>query len=85
MTTTSPNPDGTTFSTSAGTSDFLDPVFAFDGNDATFYKSAVPPRKHDHFTLTFPQARQMHAIEILTGVSDDAYRRGCQFRRTRSH
>ena len=44
-----------TFTTSVGTSDFLDPVFAFDGNDATFYKSAIPPKKGDHFTLTFPQ------------------------------
>src|SRR5437016_1513533 len=27
------------FSTSVGICDFLDPVFAFDGNDATFFKS----------------------------------------------
>ena len=27
------------FAASAGTRDLLDPVFAFDGNDATFYKS----------------------------------------------
>jgi hexosaminidase len=58
-----------TFSTSVGTSDFLDPVFAFDGNDATFYKSATAPRKDDHFTLTFPQPKQVYAIEVLTGVN----------------
>ncbi|MDB5310183.1 MAG: hypothetical protein JWO38_4385 [Gemmataceae bacterium] len=58
-----------TFSTSAGTGDFLDPVFAFDGNDATFYQSEVPPRKDDHFTMTFPQARQVYAVEVLTGVN----------------
>jgi hexosaminidase len=57
------------FSTSVGTSDFLDPVFAFDGSDATFYKSAVPPRKGDHFTLTFPQPKQLYAVEVLTGVN----------------
>ncbi|HEY3787891.1 MAG TPA: family 20 glycosylhydrolase, partial [Urbifossiella sp.] len=57
------------FTTSVGTNDFLDPVFAFDGNDATFFKSAVPPKKDDHFTLTFPQARQVHAIEVLTGIN----------------
>ena len=58
-----------TFSASAGTSDFLDPIFAFDGNDSTFYKSAVPPKKDDYFTLTFPQTRQIHAIEVLTGIN----------------
>jgi Glycosyl hydrolase family 20, catalytic domain/Glycosyl hydrolase family 20, domain 2 len=57
------------FTASAGTSDFLDPVFAFDGNDATFYKSAVPPKKGDHFTMTFPEARQVYAIEVLTGIN----------------
>ena len=59
-----------TFSTSAGVSDFLDPVFAFDGNDATFYKSAVPPKKDDHFTLTFPQPKQVYALEVLTGINN---------------
>jgi hypothetical protein len=57
------------FSTSIGTNDFLDPVFAFDGNDSTFYKSASTPKKGDHFTLTFPQARQVYAIEVLTGIN----------------
>jgi hypothetical protein len=57
------------FSTSIGTNDFLDPVFAFDGSDATFHRSAIPPRKGDHFTLIFPQARQVHSIEVLTGIN----------------
>ena len=58
-----------TFAGSVGTSDFLDPVFAFDGSDATFYKSATPPKKDDHFTLTFPRARQVYAIEVLAGIN----------------
>jgi hypothetical protein len=57
------------FAASAGTSDFLDPVFAFDGSDATFYKSATSPKKDDHFTLAFPEARQIYALEVLTGVN----------------
>jgi autotransporter-associated beta strand protein len=57
------------FSTSAGTCDFLDPVFAFDGNDATFFRSALPPKKGDHFTVTFKQPRLVHAVEVLTGVN----------------
>jgi hexosaminidase len=56
-----------TFATTMGTRDFLDPVFAFDGNDATFHQSARPPRKDDSFTMTFPKTRQVHALEILTG------------------
>jgi hexosaminidase len=54
-------------STSLATRDFLDPVFAFDGNDATFYQSATPPKAGDHFTLTFPQPKQVYTIEVLTG------------------
>jgi hexosaminidase len=53
--------------TSLGTSDLLDPVFAFDGNDATFYRSAKPPQQGDHFTLTFSKPQQVYAIEMLTG------------------
>src|SRR5205823_4750836 len=37
--------------------------------DATFYRSAVPPRAGDHLTVTFPQARQVYAVEVLTGVN----------------
>jgi hexosaminidase len=58
-----------TLSTSLETSDFLDPVFAVDGNDETFYKSAAAPGSGDHFTLTFEKPRLVHAIEALTGVN----------------
>jgi hexosaminidase len=58
-----------TFSTSVGTSDFLDPVFAFDGDEATFWKSAVAPKSGDHFTVTFRQPRSVYAIEVLTGIN----------------
>ncbi len=58
-----------TFSSSVRTSDFLDPVFAFDGNNDTFFKSAVPFKKGDHFTLTLPAARQVYALGVLTGIN----------------
>jgi hexosaminidase len=58
-----------TATTTVGTSDFLDPVLAFDGNDATFYQSAKPPKTGDHFTLTFPEARSVHTVEVLTGMN----------------
>jgi hypothetical protein len=58
-----------TFSTSVGTCDFLDPVFAFDGNEATFYQSAVPPGRGDHFTVGLREPRQVYAIEVLTGIN----------------
>jgi hexosaminidase len=57
------------FSSSAGTGDFLDPVFALDGNDETFFQSAVAPRKGDHFTVTFRQPRLVHSLEVLTGIN----------------
>jgi hexosaminidase len=56
-------------STSLGTCDFLDPVFALDGDDATFYKSAVAPRRGEHFTVSLKQPQRVHAIEVLTGVN----------------
>jgi hexosaminidase len=56
-----------TVSTSLGTRDFLQPVFAFDGNDATFFQSATAPKAGEHFTLTFPKPKQVYAIEVLTG------------------
>ena len=56
-----------TFSTSMGTCDFLDPAFALDGNDATFFKSAAIPKRGDHFTVTFKRPQLVHAIEVLTG------------------
>jgi hexosaminidase len=58
-----------TAAATVGTNDFLDPVFAFDGNDETFYKSASPPNRGDHFTLAFPQPKQIYAIEVLTGIN----------------
>jgi hypothetical protein len=57
------------FSTSVGVCDFLDPAFALDGNDATFFKSAAGPNKGDHFTVTFKEPKLVHAIEVLTGVN----------------
>jgi hexosaminidase len=57
------------FSTSVGTHDFLDSVFALDGNDATFYQSAVAPKAGDHFTVTFKEPQLVHAVEVLTGVN----------------
>jgi hexosaminidase len=54
-------------STPLGTKDFLEPGFSLDGNDATYYESAVAPKAGDHFTITFPQPQSLHAIEVLTG------------------
>jgi hypothetical protein len=64
------------FSTSVGTCDFLDPVFAFDGNDATFFKSAIAPKSGDHFTVTFKQPKLVHAIEVLTGINNQGLLNG---------
>jgi hexosaminidase len=57
------------FSSSVGTRDFLEPAFALDGNDATFYQSAVPPRRGDHFTVRFEKPHLVHAIEVHTGIN----------------
>jgi hexosaminidase len=57
------------FSTSVGTCDFLDPVFALDGNDATFFQSAIAPGPGDHFTVSFKRPRRVHGIEVLTGLN----------------
>jgi hypothetical protein len=57
------------FACTAGTCDFLEPAFALDGNDATFFKSAAAPRDGDHFTVTFKQPQSVHALEVLTGVN----------------
>ena len=56
-------------STSVGVCDFLDPAFALDGDDATFFKSAAVPRKGDHFTVSFKEPKLVNAIEVLTGVN----------------
>jgi hexosaminidase len=57
------------FSTSLGTRDFLEPAFAFDGNDATYYQSAAIPKDGDHFTVTLKEPRLVHALEVHTGVN----------------
>jgi hypothetical protein len=57
------------FSSSVGSCDFLEPAFALDGNDATFFKSAAVPKSGDDFTVTFRRPRLVHAIEVLTGVN----------------
>ncbi|MCX6875673.1 MAG: family 20 glycosylhydrolase [Verrucomicrobia bacterium] len=56
-----------TFTASAGTRDLLLPVFAFDGNDATFHQSAAPPKAGDSFTVALAKPALVHAIEVLTG------------------
>jgi hexosaminidase len=57
------------FSTSVGTRDFLEPAFALDGDDATFFQSEVAPRAGDHFTVTFRKPQTVAALEVLTGVN----------------
>jgi hypothetical protein len=57
------------FSTSVGTCDFLEPAFALDGNDASFFKSAVAPDSGDHFTVTFQKRQLIYSVEVLTGVN----------------
>jgi len=55
--------------TTVGTRDFLDPAFALDGDDATFFQSAAAPKPGDHFTVTFKRPTLVHAVEVLTGVN----------------
>jgi hexosaminidase len=57
------------FSTTLGTRDFLEPAFALDGNDATFYQSEAVPGDGDPFTVTLKEPRLVHAVEVLTGVN----------------
>jgi hypothetical protein len=57
------------FSTSLGTRDFLEPAFAFDGNDDTFYQSEAVPQAGDHFTVTLKEPRLAYALEVLTGAN----------------
>jgi hexosaminidase len=57
------------FTSSVGTRDFLEPAFALDGNDATFFQSAAAPKRGDHFTVTFKRPESVHALEVLTGVN----------------
>jgi hexosaminidase len=58
-----------TFVASAGTCDLLTPGFAFDGNEATFYRSARAPAVGDHFTLMLKRPTPVHALEVLTGIN----------------
>jgi hexosaminidase len=58
-----------TFTTSMGTRDWLDPGFAFDGNEATFYRSARAPIAGDHLTVMLKESKLIHAIEVLTGIN----------------
>ncbi|MBM4070413.1 MAG: hypothetical protein FJ271_15875 [Planctomycetes bacterium] len=57
------------FTTSVGTRDLLTAEFAFDGNDATFYRSAKAPAKGDHFIITLKQPTLVHTVEVLTGIN----------------
>ncbi|HJT78906.1 MAG TPA: family 20 glycosylhydrolase [Gemmataceae bacterium] len=58
-----------TFIAPAGTCDLLAPVFAFDGNDATFYQSDGAPSAGDHFTVLLKEPRLVHAVEVHTGIN----------------
>ena len=66
------------FTSSAGVSDFLEPVFALDGNDATFFRSATALRKGDHFTISFAKPLSVHSLEVLTGVNVHGLASGCE-------
>jgi len=67
-----------TFTASAGTRDLLDPVFAFDGNDATFYKSATAPLAGDNFTIALAQSALVYGIDVLTGINGKGLMTGAQ-------
>jgi len=54
---------------SAGTRDLLEPVFALDGNDGTFYQSAMPPKAGDSLTVELAKPAMVYAIDILTGIN----------------
>ncbi len=58
------------FAASAGICDLLEPVFAFDGNDATFHKSNKAPSAGDHFTVMIKEPKLVHEIEVLTGINN---------------
>jgi hypothetical protein len=55
------------FSMPFGTRDFLEPSFALDGNDATYYQSADAPEAGSAFTITFAEPQSVYTIEALTG------------------
>jgi hexosaminidase len=58
-----------TFTASAGTCDLLEPAFALDGDEATYYQSDRAPAPGDHFTVTFKEPRLLHVLEVLTGIN----------------
>jgi hexosaminidase len=58
------------FAASAGTCDWLDPVFAFDGSDATYYRSENPPAAGDHFTVTLKEPTLVYGVEVHTGINN---------------
>jgi hexosaminidase len=64
------------FTTASGTRDWLEPVFAFDGNDATFYRSDRAPSPGDHFTVQLEAPRLVHAVEVLTGINNEGLLEG---------
>ncbi|NWK56931.1 family 20 glycosylhydrolase [Verrucomicrobiaceae bacterium N1E253] len=48
-----------------------DKIFAIDGNLKTRFWSSKPPKKGDHFTVTFPKATSSTAkVKVLTGETD---------------
>ncbi|CAN5439473.1 hypothetical protein BH11PLA2_BH11PLA2_24200 [soil metagenome] len=44
--------------------------FAFDGDEKTFFKSAINPAKDDTFTLTFDTPVTVKAVKALTGQAN---------------
>jgi hexosaminidase len=66
------------FTASAGTRDMLQPVFALDGNDATFYKSAAAPQAGDHLTIQLAKPALVYAIEVLTGINGKGLLEGAE-------
>ena len=58
-----------TFTATAGTRDLLQPVFAFDGKDETFYQSAAAPKAGDSLTIELAKPALVYAIEVLTGIN----------------
>jgi hypothetical protein len=57
------------FTATAGTRDLLQPVFAFDGKDATFYQSATAPKAGDSFTAELTKPALVYAVDVLTGIN----------------
>lgn len=57
------------FTSTAGVDGFLDPVLAIDGRDETFFRTARALKTGDHFTMQLPKVREVHSIEVLTGIN----------------